>query len=59
MTENNEGNKILEFKRNESKKDAEKSALELGTKINVINELTDDGIISPKERLRILKKLTD
>lgn len=57
MTKNNK-DKILEFKKPITI-DNEALSLDLANKIQVINELANEGIISPKERLRIIKRLVD
>jgi hypothetical protein len=58
MSNNEQENNIIKFKRPMTKQD-EENALNLANKIKVINELADEGIISQKERLRIINMLVN
>jgi hypothetical protein len=56
MVKSNDKKKVINFKKPQTEEGNE-ALIKIANKIQVINELTDDGIISPKERLRIIKKL--
>lgn len=55
MTKDNGKSNVVEFKRNIS----ESEKLGLANKIQVVTDLANDGIISQKERLRIVKILVE
>lgn len=55
LTKDNGKSNVVEFKRNIS----ESEKLGLANKIQVVTDLANDGIISQKERLRIVKILVE